>query len=212
MDAITPKRFSRYQELLTLLRPDGQLTWHPERTDDRLVIFTERIETLNFLRTHLERDLDLRPAQIATLSGQETDDAKLQDIILQFGQEQSPVRVLIATDIASEGINLHFLSHKLIHFDIPWSLMVFQQRNGRVDRYGQKNQPRIGYLCTESDHPKIRGDQRILELLTQKDEQAQSNIGDPSALCGAYDENQEEIETGKAIEQSVSVAKAIARY
>src|SRR5207248_1023341 len=122
------------QTLLKLLRPGGKLDWRPHRTDDRLVIFTERIETLNFLRKHLEHDLSLKPQQIATLSGQETDDTKLQEKILQFGQEQEPVRVLIATDIASEGINLHFLSHKLIHFDIPWSLMVFQQRNGRVDR------------------------------------------------------------------------------
>src|SRR5262249_18754905 len=118
--------------------PAGRLDWHPEKTDDRLVIFTERIETLNFLRKHLEQDLKLKPAQIATLSGPETDDAKLQETVLKFGQEREPVRVLIATDIASEGINLHFFAHKLIHFDIPWSLMVFQQRNGRIDRYGQK--------------------------------------------------------------------------
>jgi superfamily II DNA or RNA helicase len=204
VETITPDRFSRYQTLLGTLRPGGTLDWHPERADDRVVIFTERIETLNFLKKHLEQDLKLKPAQIATLSGQESDDAKLQDTVQKFGQEQEPVRLLIATDIASEGINLHFLSHKLIHFDIPWSLMVFQQRNGRVDRYGQKQQPRIAYLCTESINEKIRGDQRILQLLTLKDEKAQENIGDPSAFLGAYDQAQEEIETGKAIEQSLS--------
>jgi hypothetical protein len=82
--------------------------------------------------------------------------------------------------------------------------MVFQQRNGRIERYGQEKQPIIIYLPTESRNSKIRGDQRILQLLSEKDEQAQKNIGDPSAFLGVYDQVQEELETGKAIEKSVS--------
>ena len=105
-------------------------------------------------------------------------------MVEDFGRDRSPVRLLIASDIASEGINLHFLCHKLIHFDIPWSLMVFQQRNGRIDRYGQERQPHIAYLYTEPEHPKVRGDLRILELLMEKDEQAAKNIGDPSVFPG----------------------------
>ena len=58
--------------------------------------------------------------------------------------------------------------------------------------YGQPRQPHIAYLCTESKNEKIRGDLRILELLSEKDEQAQKNIGDPSAFLGVYDEHQEE--------------------
>jgi ERCC4-related helicase len=204
VESITPDAFSRYQTLLSLIRKGGTLDWEPARTDDRLVIFTERVETLRFLRERLEKDLKLKPAQIATLHGQESDDKQLQETVEKFGREQEPVRLLIATDVASEGINLHFLAHKLIHFDIPWSLMKFQQRNGRVDRYGQPERPHIAYLCTESKHEKIRGDLRILELLTEKDEQAQKNIGDPSAFLGVYDERQEEIETGKAIEDSLT--------
>ena len=204
VQAITPECFTRYQILLELLRPDGQLDWHPEKADDRLVIFTERVETLKFLRERLQLDLKLKPEQIQTLHGQEGDDKQLQDIVENFGREQAPVRLLIATDIASEGINLHFLSHKLIHFDIPWSLMVFQQRNGRVDRYGQEQRPHIAYLCTQSANLKIRGDLRILELLTQKDEEAQKNIGDPSAFLGVFDQTQEELETAKAIQQSLT--------
>lgn len=70
----------------------------------------------------------------------------------------------------------------MIHFDIPWSLMVFQQRNGRIDRYGQKHQPQIRYLLTEASEPQINGDMRVLEVLINKDEQAQKNIGDSSSL------------------------------
>ena len=207
VDAIGPAQFSKYQELLAQLHPGGKLDWHPEKPDDRLVIFTERVETLKFLRERLEKDLRLKPSQIATLYGQDTDDKKLQETVDNFGRDQQPVRLLIATDIASEGLNLHFLSHKLIHFDLPWSLMVFQQRNGRIDRYGQEKQPHIAYLYTESANEKIRGDQRILELLSQKDEQAQKNIGDPSAFLGVYDQTQEELKTGQAIEKSLNTAQ-----
>ncbi|MBM3298405.1 MAG: SWF/SNF helicase family protein, partial [Deltaproteobacteria bacterium] len=131
-------------------------------------------------------------------------DVEQQDIVEDFGKDEAPVRLLIASDVASEGINLHYLSHRMIHFDIPWSLMVFQQRNGRVDRYGQERTPEILYLITESENAKIRGDTRILEVLIKKDEQAVKNIGDPSALMGVYDIDQEEQKTAEAIEAGLS--------
>jgi hypothetical protein len=78
-----------------------------------------------------------------------------------------------------------------VHFDLPWSLMTFQQRNGRVDRYGQKHRPHIVYLFTEAVTEKIRGDLRILEILERKDEQANFNLGDPSAFLNVYDPDKE---------------------
>lgn len=131
-------------------------------------------------------------------------DIEQQRIVEDFGKEEAPVRLLIASDVASEGINLHFLCHRMIHFDIPWSLMVFQQRNGRIDRYGQEHTPQIIYLVTHSDNAKIRGDTRILELLIQKDEQAVRNIGDPSPLMGVYDIEEEEKITAMAMEENQS--------
>jgi hypothetical protein len=60
-------------------------------------------------------------------------------------------------------------------------------------------------ICArKSKHEKIRGDLRILELLTKKDEQAQKNIGDPSAFLGVFDVHQEEIKTGEVIEASLT--------
>lgn len=202
--AITNDDFSKYQQLVADLKPGGALDWHPENPADRVVIFTERIETLKFLQASLQRDLRLKANQVAILHGSGQEDIDVQDIVKDFGRDRSPIRLLIASDIASEGINLHFLSHKLIHFDIPWSLMVFQQRNGRVDRYGQERQPIITYLATEPANPDVRGDLRILELLIEKDTQAQKNIGDPSAFFGVYDEREEELKTGRAMEEALS--------
>jgi hypothetical protein len=83
--------------------------------------------------------------------------------------------------------------------------MVFQQRNGRIDRYGQEEHPMITYLITESNNTKIKGDMRILELLIQKDEEAAKNIGDPSALMGVYDIDEEEKITAASIEKGADI-------
>jgi superfamily II DNA or RNA helicase len=182
---IEPGRYAKYQALLDLIRRQD-FDWSARRRDDRLVIFSERIETLHFLKRQLSEDLRLRPKQVELLHGQMSD-VDQQAIVEAFGRPEAPVRVLLCSDVASEGINLHYLSHRLIHFDIPWSLMVFQQRNGRIDRYGQERTPRIYYLITEAANPTVRGDLRILEVLQEKDDQAYKNIGDPSAFMNVYD-------------------------
>ncbi len=201
LKAITPSDFSKYQNLLSLLRPGSPyaIGWVPKQSGDRLVIFTERIATLNWLFAHLPADLGLRPNQVSVLHGAMTD-IEQQDIVEAFGNEASPLRLLIASDVASEGINLHYLCHRLIHFDIPWSLLTFQQRNGRIDRYGQEQQPQLHYLLTDSQHPKIRGDQRILEILIAKDKQVTENIGDPSEFTGLHSVEEEEAAIAAAIE------------
>ncbi len=199
LEAIDIYSFSKYQELVELIVK--KMKWK-KATDDRIVIFTERIKTLEFLKEHLQKDLKLKESQLVTMTGS-MNDIEVNKIVENFGQEDSKVRVLLATDVASEGINLHYLSHRLIHFDIPWSLMVFQQRNGRVDRYGQEKEPEIYYLQTSSQNEEFQGDNRILDILKEKDEQASKNIGDASAFMNVYNIEAEEkivaeaIETGK---------------
>lgn len=204
VERIAPESFSKYQKLLKVIRdPQSGLGWTGRENTDRLVIFTERIETLRFLQEHLPRDLGLKEKQVATLYGT-LSDIDQQRIVEDFGKDEAPVRLLIASDVASEGINLHYLCHRMIHFDIPWSLMVFQQRNGRIDRYGQERTPQIVYLATDSQNPKIRGDHRILELLIAKDREAEKNIGDPALFMGVYDIDEEERITARVIESGQS--------
>jgi len=196
---ITPANFSKYRKLVHFVNSD-EYGWNRRSKADRLVIFTERIETLRFLQKHLPRDLQVKEDQVEILHGG-LSDIDQQRIVEDFGREEAPVRLLIASDVASEGINLHYLSHRMIHFDIPWSLMVFKQRNGRIDRYGQTETPRIDYLITDSRNPKINGDTRILQLLIEKDEQATRNIGDPASFMHLYDIEEEEKFTARAMEE-----------
>lgn len=198
LQRIKPQDFSRYQKLLELLRKP-EYGWDSNATDDRLVIFTERIETMKYLVEHLREDLDIRAGAIQEISGGMSD-AQQQEIVENFGRTESPIRVLVASDVASEGLNLHYLSHRMIHFDIPWSLMVFQQRNGRIDRYGQSKRPDIRYMMIESNNKRIKGDMRIIEILITKEEQALKNIGDPALLLGKFSIEDEELVVIDAIE------------
>jgi ERCC4-related helicase len=198
---ITAQSFSRYQKLKSLLSGAGY-GWTAGKTD-RIVIFTERLETMRFLAENLRKDLSFGNNAIQEMHGGMTD-AEQQKIVEDFGRKESPIRVLVASDVASEGINLHYLCHRLIHFDIPWSLMVFQQRNGRIDRYGQPERPDIRYLMISSTNEKIKGDARIMEVLINKEGQASKNIGDPLLLMGKFNIEEEEQMTAGAIEAGTS--------
>lgn len=198
LEKIKAADFMRYQKLLSLLR-SKEYAWDAKAVDDRVVIFTERIETMKYLAEHLRTDLGLKANAIQEISGAMSD-AEQQRIVEEFGRTESPIRVLVASDVASEGLNLHYLSHRLIHFDIPWSLMVFQQRNGRIDRYGQQKRPDIRYFLIDSSNKRMQMDMRIIEILITKEEQAFKNIGDPSLLLGKFSIEDEELVVADAIE------------
>jgi len=204
LEEIGPREFSKYQFLLQLIR---ELNWTGKDTHDRLLIFTERIATLEFLENQLPRDLKLKNDAVQVLHGS-LSDVDQQKVVDEFGRDQSSVRLLISTDVGSEGINLHYQCRRLIHFDIPWSLMRFQQRNGRIDRYGQKRRPQIFYLITQSKNETFKGDTRILELLIEKENQAELNLGDPATLMALFDYDAEEKLIAKTIEARQSIEEA----
>jgi SNF2 family DNA or RNA helicase len=181
--------FTKFQRLVDYLN-SPQFNWQSSNPSDRLVVFSERIETLEKLRETLPKALNLAAVHFEILHGEMTD-TEQQDLVDRFGRQSDPMRVLLCSDVASEGLNLHYFCHRLVHFDLPWSLMVFQQRNGRIDRYGQTHQPRIIYLFTETFVERIKGDMRILEILQSKDEQANKNLGDPGSFLHVVDPEKE---------------------
>jgi superfamily II DNA or RNA helicase len=201
--SVTPESFSKYRDLIRLLKEIG---WSGRDPRDRLVIFSERIATLNWLKSRLSDDLGLSDEAIGKVDGSSVEaDERTQKTLEDFGQEGSKIRILLASDMASEGLNLHFQSHRLIHFDLPWSLLRFQQRNGRIDRYGQDRQPEIYYFIGESSHERVR-DMWVLEKLVAKDEAAQDGIGDPAVFLGRGDIEAEEEVVAEAIAGAIGPA------
>lgn len=180
VEAVQPKDFKKLTRLAEMLGNEaGSIGWNKADAHDRLVIFTESIETLEFLKSALPKEANLTKNEVIVLTGA-MKDTEIAEAVNQFNRGDSAARVLLCSDVASEGINLHHFAHRMIHFDIPWSLMTFQQRNGRIDRYGQTKKPEIWYLQTVGKNEKSIGDARVLELLMEKDQRAQHNLSDPA--------------------------------
>jgi superfamily II DNA or RNA helicase len=127
---------SKAQELLRFLRetvkPAGK--W----TDTRVIVFTEYRDTLNWLQGLFAAEGLSEEGRLATLYGG-LDSKKREAIKASFlaSPDTSPLRILLATDSASEGIDLQRHCSRLVHYEIPWNPNRMEQRNGRVDRYGQ---------------------------------------------------------------------------
>ena len=100
--------------------------------------------------------------------------------------------MLVTSDIAAEGVNLHKQCHHLIHVDLPWSLITLEQRNGRIDRYGQQHSPEIRYLVYSPLTPRSPSDMRVVAKLIEKEHAAHHALGDAASVMGLYSESAEE--------------------
>jgi superfamily II DNA or RNA helicase len=164
----------------------------------RVVIFAERVPTLHYLREKLCKDLGFTKDEVQVMHGGLTD-TEQQAVVESFKIESSAIRVLVTGDVASEGVNLHLQCHHLVHYDIPWSLIRIQQRNGRIDRYGQKFPPRITTLLLDPDIDNSLGDLRVLTRLMEREHEAHKALGDSASLMGKHDVKTEEDEIRKVL-------------
>lgn len=162
-----------------------------KQSSTRAVVFAERIATLTWLRDHLPEAVGLAADNVAMLHGG-LSDVEQQELVDGFKLETSPIRVLVTGDVASEGVNLHAQCNHLIHYDIPWSLIRIEQRNGRIDRYGQKHPPVISSLILEPSDPDFSGDLRVLSRLLERENQAHTTLGDVASLMGKHSVTEEE--------------------
>ena len=161
------------------------------RKSRRVVIFSERVATLHWLAENIKKHLKLPKAAVEIMHGG-LDDVTQMRIIDDFKREDSPIRVLITGDVASEGVNLHAQCHHMVHYDIPWSLIGIQQRNGRIDRYGQKHRPQFATLLFDPANSDLPSDVQILTRLMEREYQAFKVLGDAGSLMGKFSQAKEE--------------------
>ena len=167
------------------------LGWYGRKRDFRIVVFAERIETLKALKAKLQRDFDLDDSVIADFHGSLTD-MEQQRIIDDFGKEDSDYRILLTSDAGSQGVNLHYYCNHMFNYDIPWSLITLEQRNGRIDRYGQTKTPFIHYMVATSDLDGLRDDLHIVNKLKEKEEAVYQSLGDAASVYKLYEASAEE--------------------
>lgn len=131
------QRDSKVKELVAWLKdklkPGGK--W----SNERVIIFTEYRATQNWLQEVLSSEGFTAGDRLLTMFGGMNPE-KREEVKASFqtSPDISPVRILLATDAASEGLDFQNFCSRLIHYEIPWNPNRMEQRNGRVDRHGQK--------------------------------------------------------------------------
>ena len=143
----------------------------------RVIIFTEWEDTLRYLREQLTAAIEgtnLADDRIEVYQGP-TSRQDREAIKAAFNEDPSknPVRILIATDAAREGLNLQAHCWNLFHFDVPWNPSRMEQRNGRIDR---KLQPNPVVFCHYFRYEQ-RPEDRILAVLVRKTQTIRAELG-----------------------------------
>lgn len=136
-------QFAQRLEQLSNIRDDQKLFAAAIVLEDWIeqgfkpVVFCRYIETANYLGKHLEPVLRKKfpKLKLRVVTSEDPDDLRKQHIAEMSGDKP---RVLIATDCLSEGINLQDLFTAVLHYDLPWNPNRLEQREGRVDRFGQQ--------------------------------------------------------------------------
>ena len=207
-DRVTDDDSAKLTALVATLREIGVGPYSATRA----VVFSESVPTLEWLRQTLPGQLGLtKDGQVELMHGA-LSDIQQQEIIERFSLSDSPVRVLLTGDVASEGVNMHRQCHHLIHYDLPWSLIRIEQRNGRIDRYGQVHQPQFAALILTSATEGAKDDTTVAEKLLRREQTAHSQLGTAEGVTRQFTSKKEEdrlvkdLLAGKTVEQSIDSA------
>lgn len=174
---------AKAQELISYLtavcRPDGT-HW----THERVVVFTEYRDTQIWLE-NLLRQAGLGEGLALLHGGMSTDEREQLRLAFQAAPTEHPVRILLATDAASEGIDLQNHCHRLVNYDIPFNPNKLEQRIGRIDRYGQTQPPDVRHFVgTGFGRPvdEFEADLEFLSRVAKKVAQMEDDLGPVNAV------------------------------
>jgi superfamily II DNA or RNA helicase len=131
-----------------------------------ILVYTEYVDSQHAAVARLQHEGGLGP--VVTMSGE--DDDKTRVAMTERFRTHTQL-ILVSTDASAEGLNLHQRCHHLIHLELPFNPNRLEQRNGRIDRYGQTVAPQVRYLF-------LRGtfEERILLRLIAKYEKQRARL------------------------------------
>ena len=138
------------------------------------IVYCRFIATANYVAAQLQQRLRQRfPEVHVTAATSETGDDGEREALIE-GLALSEKRVLVATDCLSEGINLQEHFDAVLHYDLPWNPNRLEQRDGRVDRFGQKRSEVRTVVLFSPDNPI---DRIVLKVLVQKVREIYNSLG-----------------------------------
>ena len=156
---------------------DSNLRTNDEWNGERVIIFTEYKHTLNYLERVLEKHGYLDAAR-AIVGGMNDRERQRINDEFQAPNSNTSARILLATDAASEGADFQKHCRNLIHYEIPWNPIRLEQRNGRIDRHGQKaDEVRIHHFVYKNQE-----DSEFLKHIVDKVETIRNDLGSVGAL------------------------------
>lgn len=202
------------------IKPGGR--WSKER----VIVFTEYRATQKWLVDILTAEGFGGGNRLMTIyGGMDADEREAIKAAFQADPEVSSVRILVATDAASEGIDLQNHCHRMIHVEIPWNPNVLEQRNGRIDRHGQKAKEvliwhPVGAGYREKDFGmdveagSLEGDLEFLMIAARKVEAIRTDLGKVGPVIAAQVEQamlgkRQRLDTGRAEQEARAVAREL---
>ncbi len=156
--------------------------------DERVIIFTEYRATQQWLFDQLAAHGFTQEGRLQVIyGGMDGDEREAIKAEFQAAPATANVRILLATDSASEGIDLQNHCHRVVHYDIPWNPNRLEQRNGRIDRHGQTHQPEVFHFVSRGWNQATKdgdlaagdlaGDLEFLARIVRKVDEIRADLG-----------------------------------
>ncbi|MGA9771157.1 MAG: helicase-related protein [Blastocatellia bacterium] len=210
----TLRDFLESTEELIRRKQDSKLKWLSEFLEklfardpgEKVIVFTEYRDTLDYLKSELEKKWMLGSDSIVVIHGGMPlgeDESEIGSKLYAERRFNEPdTRVLLATDAASEGLNLQRYCHILINYELPWNPNRLEQRIGRIHRYGQRRIAQIYNLMIKGSK-----EAEIFKRLQEKIEIIRQQLGNMAEVLGVLDRISLEDIIMRALDKSVDISE-----
>jgi SNF2 family DNA or RNA helicase len=172
---------------------DSKLDWLTEflrklfaqDPSEKVIVFTEYRDTLDYIKSHLEKQWFASDSIVVIHGGMDLGETESEEGSKLFAERrfnEPDTRVLLATDAASEGLNLQRHCHILINYELPWNPNRLEQRIGRIHRYGQRRTSQIHNLMIKDSK-----EAEIFKRLQERIDKIREHLGSMAEVLGVLE-------------------------